>query len=106
MRTHFSNSFSFVAIIGLAVLAAAPARSAPFVEIVPVQPLGTNAAPYPMGTTIDGNTMTVPAGTRVWFDVYVSDWAPFVPDTFQGAIGEASLASGPGAPLIPAKGVV
>jgi len=70
------------------------------VEIQPVKPEGSSAAPYPLGTSISGHTITLPqAGTRVWLNVYVN-WLPYTATSFQATLAEAGLSSGSGSPLV------
>ena len=89
---------------GVLIIGAAPPRAiggGVIVEIRPVQPEGLNAAPYPPGTVINGNTISLPeGGTKVWLNFLVFDWAPHLAHNLQASIDLASLASGSGAPLV------
>lgn len=47
------------------------------VSLVPAQPPEAPLVePYPVGTIIDGDEITVPGGVRVFFELYLADWDP------------------------------
>jgi len=99
------NSRLFAAMVVCSVVlivCGAPPRAVGevMVEIRPVQPEGLNAAPYPVGTVIDGNTINLPrGGTRVWLNVFIN-WAPDIADTFRATVDTAGFDNGSGTPPV------
>jgi len=72
-----------------------------YARIVPVNPLGTEAAPYPTGTVIDGDTIYLQhGGTNVWFDVLIGGWAPELMTVVQVQIPYSTFDTGSGDALV------
>lgn len=74
------------------------------VSILPVNPEGLTADPYPLddgksGVVISGTDITVPGNLRVWFNIGVSNFAPDTLKALQFTFDATSLASGAGDPL-------
>ncbi len=79
------------------------------VSLVPVDPVGSNALPYPAGTSIDGNTISLPSSVRrIWLEIKISNWDPgglagTELRTWQVQIDPAGYASGSVGVLTPAQ---
>lgn len=97
MRTTLKRSIATAPIIASAALlaistAAQPASAEPYCEIVPRQPLV--GPPYPAGTQIDGNHISVAESVDlVWVDVYCRDWEPYYLRNLQAVLRTSELAS-------------
>jgi len=101
MKHRITSVFGIALVAVMATTSMARhAQAAPYVEIRPVAPLGTGADPYPQGTVIDSNHITIPSGSRVWLDVYIGGWAPDGLKLTQLIVDTTRFSNGVGAPLV------